>query len=118
VFILAATQIAQILTVALVTAGIFFVVGLVVLSPELLDKWTRGGALDARLLGMTVPAPQSLVNMTLFLTALTFMYISARVVSDNEYRSRFLEPLIDDLKLTMLARNRYRFNSPTRVNAG
>ena len=118
VFILAATQIAQILTVALVTAGIFFVVGLVVLSPELLDKWTRGGALDARLLGMTVPAPQSLVNMTLFLTALTFMYISARVVSDNEYRSRFLEPLIDDLKLTMLARNRYRYNSPTRVNAG
>lgn len=117
IFILAATQIAQILTVALVTAGIFFLIGVVVLSPELLDKWTHGGAADARLLGMTVPAPQSLVNMTLLLAALTFMYICARVVSDNEYRSKFLEPLIDDLKLTMLARSRYRYNSPTRVNA-
>jgi hypothetical protein len=35
------------------------------------------------------------------------------VASDSEYRSNFLEPLIADLKLTMLARNRYRYNSPT-----
>lgn len=108
VFVLAATQIAQILTVALVPSGIFFVVGLVVLSPTLLDRWAHGGRADAELLGMTIPVPQPLINITLFLAALTFMYISARVVSDSEYRSRFLEPLIDDLKLTMLARNRYR----------
>jgi hypothetical protein len=63
--------------------------------------------------GALVPGPRSLVNMTLFLAALTFMYNSARVASDSEYRSNFVEPLIADLKLTMLARNRYRYNSPT-----
>lgn len=110
VFVLAATQIAQIMTVSVVPSGIFFGVGLVVLSPELLDRWAHGGRADAELLGMTIPVPQPLINIVLFLAALTFMYISARVVSDDEYRARFLEPLIDDLKLTMLARNRYRYH--------
>ena len=36
------------------------------------------------------------------------MYISARAVGDGEYRSTFLDPLIDDLHTTLTARNRYR----------
>jgi hypothetical protein len=39
---------------------------------------------------------------------LTFMYISARAAGDAEYRSTFLDPLIDDLHTTLIARNRYR----------
>ncbi|MDT5350922.1 MAG: hypothetical protein QOH91_4209 [Mycobacterium sp.] len=97
VFVLAATQIAQILTVAWVTAAIFFVLGLILLSPELLGEWTRNGSSDGTLLGMTIPVPQALMHVTLFLAALTFMYVSARAVGDGEYRSQFLDPLIDDL---------------------
>jgi hypothetical protein len=115
VFVLAASQIAQILMVAVVTAAIFFVLGLILLSPELLAVWTRNGASDGTLLGMTIPVPQALLHVTLFLAALTFMYISARAVGDGEYRSAFLDPLIDDLKLTLLARNRYR-NRATPVS--
>jgi hypothetical protein len=115
VFILAATQIAQILMVAIVTASVFFVLGLIVLSPELLAAWTRNGSTDGQLLGMTLPIPQPLIHVTLFLAALTFMYISARAVGDGEYRSRFLDPSIDDLKLTLLARNRYR-NNPVKTS--
>jgi hypothetical protein len=117
VFVLAASQIAQIAMVAVITAGIFFVLGLIILSPELLAAWTRGpfsNALNSgTLLGMTVPVPQALIHVTLFLAAMTFMYIGARAVGDGEYRSSFLDPLIDDLKLTLLARNRYR-NKPMR----
>jgi hypothetical protein len=36
------------------------------------------------------------------------MYISARTVSDAEYRTRFFDPLIDDVQLTLRARDRYR----------
>ena len=78
------------------------------LSSELLAVWTRNGAPDGTFLGMTIPVPQALIQVTLFLGALTFMYISARAVGDGEYRSQFLDPLIDDLKVTLLARNRYR----------
>lgn len=117
VFVLAASQIAQIVMVAVITAGIFLVLGLILLSPELLAAWTRSGSSNGlssgTLLGMTVPVPQALIHVTLFLGALTFMYIGARAVGDGEYRSSFLDPLIDDLKLTLLARNRYR-NKPMR----
>jgi len=108
VFVLAASQITQILMVAIVTAGIFLILGLIVLSPELLAMWTRNGPGDGTLLGMTIPVPQALIQVALFLAALTFMYVSARAVVDGEYRGRFLDPLIDDLKLTLLARDRYR----------
>jgi hypothetical protein len=111
VFVLLVSQIAQILMVAIVTAAIFFVLGLILLSPQLLAAWTRNGPSDGTLLGMTIPVPQALIQITLFLAALTFMYISARAVGDGEYRSRFLDPLIDDLKLTLLARNRYRYRA-------
>jgi hypothetical protein len=44
----------------------------------------------------------------MFLGALTFMYVSAKAVGDGEYRAKFLDPLIDELRLTLTARNRYR----------
>ncbi len=34
--------------------------------------------------------------------------MSARAVSDAEQRSRFFDPLLDDLRLTLVARDRYR----------
>lgn len=108
VFVLVLSQIVQILTVAIVTALIFFVLGLIVLSPELLAAWTRNGSSDGQLLGMTFPVPEALIQTTMFLAALTFMYLSARAVSDVEQRTRFLDPLLDDLRLTLVARDRYR----------
>jgi hypothetical protein len=108
VFVLAASQLAQILVVAVVTAAIYLILGLIVLSPELLNEWTHTYKSTATVLGLTLQMPDSLIHMTLFLGALTFMYISARAAGDAEYRSTFLDPLIDDLRTTLIARNRYR----------
>jgi hypothetical protein len=60
------------------------------------------------MLGLTVPVPDSLIHLCLFLGALTFMYVSARAAGDDDYRSTFVDPLIDDLHATLTARNRYR----------
>ena len=57
-------------------------------------------------LGLTIPVPQSLIHMALILAALTFMYVSARSVADDEFKSRFLDPMIEDLHL--VAPNGYR----------
>ena len=92
----------------LLPALIFMILGLILLSPELLAAWTRNGRSDGTVLGMTIPVPDSLIQITYFLGALTFMYISARTVSDADYRTRFFDPLIDDVRLTLTARNRYR----------
>jgi hypothetical protein len=108
VFVAAASQIAQVLTVAIVTASIFFVLGVLMLSQPIAADWTKQAALQGTMLGMTLPVPQALIHVTMFIGAMTFMYVSARAVGDGEYRSQFLDPLIDDLRLTLVARNRYR----------
>ncbi|MCV6983442.1 hypothetical protein H7I53_24900 [Mycolicibacterium pulveris] len=107
-FVLVVSQLAHILVVAVVTALIFLVLGLIVLSPDVLAAWTQNGSSDGTLLGMTIPVPQALLHVTMFLGALTFMYVSARSVGDSDYRTQFLDPLTDDLRLTLVARNRYR----------
>jgi hypothetical protein len=107
-FVVVASQLSQILIIAAMTALLFLILGLILLSPELLAAWTRNGRSDGSVLGMTIPVPDSLIQITFFLGALTFMYISARTVSDAEYRTRFFDPLVDDLRLTLRARNRYR----------
>jgi hypothetical protein len=108
IFVVVASQITQIAMVAVVTGAIFFILGLLALSPDLLTDWTRGGSAQGTAFGVTLPVPQSLIHVTMFLAALTFMYVSARAVGDGAYRAEFLDPLIDDLRFTLVARNRYR----------
>lgn len=107
-FVVATSQISQILVIATMIALVFLMLGLILLSPEVLAAWTRNGRSDGTVLGMTIPVPDSLIQITFFLGALTFMYMSARTASDTEYRTRFFDPLMDDLRLTLTARNRYR----------
>lgn len=118
VFVLVASQVLQVLMVAIVTGLIFFVLGLILLSPALLAEWTRNGSSDGYLLGMTLPVPQALIQISMFLGALTFMYISARAVGDGDYRAEFLDPLIQDLRVTLDARDRYRLADETPVVPG
>jgi hypothetical protein len=108
IFVVAASQVIQVAMVAIVTAAIFFILGLLMLTPEVLATWTNNGPDQGTWLGMTLPVPQPLIHVTMFLAALTFMYVSARAVGDGEYRTQFLDPLVDDLRLTLVARNRYR----------
>lgn len=109
VFVVAASQVGQVLTVALATGTIFLVLGLIVVSPPLLASWTRdSGRNDGHLMGMTLPVPDPLIQTTMMLTAITFMYLAAKAVTDKEYRSQFLDPLLDNLRLTLVARDRYR----------
>ncbi|CAJ1582344.1 hypothetical protein [[Mycobacterium] wendilense] len=108
VYVVALSQVVQVLTVAIATGLIFCVFGLILISPELLAAWTGGGPSDGQFLGMTLPVPEALIQITMFLTALTFMYLAARAVSDAEYRGQFLDPLLDGVRQTLVARDRYR----------
>ena len=109
---LATSQLVQISVVAVVTGAIYLILGLIVLTPALLKEWTHVSRSEAIVLGWTLPVPDSLIHMSLFLGALTFMYISARAVGDGDYRSTFLDPRIEDLHAALIARNRYRNATP------
>lgn len=109
VFVVAMTQMVHVLTVAVMTGAVFFLLGMILVSPAVLDAWTRGtGRPDGQVLGMTLPIPDSLIQTTMLLTAITFMYLAAKAVTDAEYRSQFLDPVIDDVRLNVVALGRYR----------
>lgn len=109
VFVVAASQIVHVLTVAVMTGTVFFVLGMILVSPEVLDAWTRGnGRPDGELLGMTLPIPDALIQTSMLLTTITFMYLAAKAVTDAQYRSEFLDPVIDDIRLNLVALGRYR----------
>jgi hypothetical protein len=109
IFVVAASQMVHVLTVAVLTGSVFFVLGLILVSPEVLDAWTRGnGRPDGELLNMTLPIPDSLIQTTMLLTAITFMYLAAKAVTDAQYRAQFLDPVIDDVRLNLIALGRYR----------
>jgi hypothetical protein len=107
-FVVAVSQFVQIAVVALVTSVIFLVMGMVALTPRLLARLTVDGDWQGTWLGMILPIPQALIHVTKVLGAQTFMYVSARSVGDGEYRSQFLDPLIDDVRVVLIARGRYR----------
>lgn len=117
VFLLATSQLVEIVVVAAVGAIMYLVLGLIILTPALLKEWTHTAVSTAKVLGWTLPVPDSLIHICLFLGGLTFMYISARAVDDAEYRGMFLDPLIDDLHIALAARNRYRGNIADESNA-
>lgn len=108
IFVMAASQLVQITVVAIVTAAVYLILGMIVLTPKLLNEWTHTSVSVAKVFGTAVPVPDSLIHMCLFLAALTYMYVSARAVGDDDYRSIFVDPLMDDLHTTLVARNRYR----------
>ncbi|WP_157546191.1 hypothetical protein [Mycobacterium sp. IS-1742] len=103
-----ASQVIQILTVALVTMALFFVLGLIVVSPAVLTRLTAGHTDRATFLDVTWPVPLALLHVVLFLGGLTFMYLSARAATDPEHRVSFLDPLIEDLRVTLVARDVFR----------
>ena len=95
------------------TGAVFFVLGMILVSPPVLDAWTRGnGRPDGELLGMTLPIPDALIQTTMLLTAITFMYLSAKAVTDAQYRAQFLDPMLENLRVTLRARARYRSVRP------
>jgi hypothetical protein len=106
--VMVTSQVVQILVLAAITATIYLILGLIVLTPALLNEWTHTSVSITKILGVAIPAPDSLIHMCLLLAAMTFMYISARAVGDGNYRSTFLDPLLDDLRNTLVARNSYR----------
>ncbi|RWA23571.1 hypothetical protein [Mycolicibacterium brumae] len=102
------SEVVQVLTVALVAGAIFLTFGLLVVSPELLADYTRGGPSDGQIFGMTLPIPDALIQVVMFLTALTYMYLAARALSDKEYRKQFLKPQLKAMRVNRVARDRYR----------
>lgn len=106
--VLVISQVTQMLLLAAVTGVVFFTMGLIVLNPAVSDKLTGGAAGQSVWFDFTLPVSVAHVHVTALLTALTFMYVCARAVSDGEYRKEFLDPLLTEMESVVAARHCYR----------
>ncbi|MBX7448577.1 hypothetical protein GR927_11325 [Mycolicibacterium sp. 3033] len=101
VAVVSLAQSIQALVLALVTGVIFFLMGLVVLNATVLDHLTDGNPARIQWLDIALPVDQALAHITIILTAMTFMYLSARAASDAKHRADFVDPLIADLRAAL-----------------
>lgn len=107
VAVIALAQSIQVLVLSALTGGLFFVMGLIVLNTAVLDHLTGGNALQVHWQDIALPIDRSLAHITVILIAMTFMYLSARAATDVKHRTEFVDPVLDDLRVTLDARDRY-----------
>ena len=90
------------------TALIFLVLGMILLSPELLAAWTTQ-RLQRRHVARHDDSGAAVADPDHDFPRGADIHVHQRQVGERrEYRTRFFDPLIDDVRLTLTARNRYR----------
>jgi len=117
VLVAAASQIIQAAAIAVVIGLLYLLLGLIVLNPANIAHLTGGGAAHSVWMGVSLPVAPAHLRVTVFLMVLTYMFICARAVGDGEYRSSFLDPLLDDLHTAFDARDQLHRGHSARTAA-
>jgi hypothetical protein len=100
----------QVVVVTLVLFVFFAVLGLLTVTPEVLESWTGdGGAtlVTLDLLGRQVPVTEELLKVSAFLAAFSGLYFSVVLVTDSTYREEFFDEVLADLRCTFAVRTAY-----------
>jgi hypothetical protein len=57
--------------------------------------------------GIHVPVPQTIVHMSLFVAVLSGLYFTVSTSVDPLYRTRFFDPLVADVAVSLAGRDAY-----------
>src|SRR5690606_13361038 len=107
VFFLA--QAVQIVFFALLVFAFFVVFGTIAVTDELMEAWLmhppdpEGG----RLFGVSIPVPNELIQVSIFLAAFSALYFAGAAATDPVYRDKFFDPLVADIRVSLAAREAY-----------
>ncbi|MEH1123071.1 hypothetical protein [Micromonospora sp. CPCC 206061] len=101
---LATRQLVQAAVVGLALFVVFFVLGLLVVTPETAEQWI--GEEPAR--SVLLPAvPVALLRNATLLAGFGSMYFAVTSMSDAEHRRQFFAPVIDEVERTLAVRAVY-----------
>jgi len=104
--------VAQLLQIVVLTVLVFCVLialGALAIDSKVIDSWLGDGAADVAgtLFGVKLPLSKGLVQVSLFLAALSGLYFAASAATDQHYREAFFDPLLDDVRVSLAARQVY-----------
>lgn len=107
--VLFVAQLLQILVLSVLVFCLLIALGALAINGPVIDAWLGDGAskLQGTLFGVALPLPRALVHVSLFLAAFSGLYFAASAATDQNYREAFFEPLLNDVRVSLAARQVY-----------
>jgi len=103
--ILLISQAIQIGFLVALVFGFYCVFGSVTIADSVLEAWTGHPPTTGTLWGFEMPVSNEVVHTSLFLAAFSAVSFAASSVNDPRYRESFFEPLVQEVRVTITARN-------------
>ncbi|WP_181776169.1 hypothetical protein [Amycolatopsis pittospori] len=100
-------QAVQIVAFGALVFAFFVVFGVLILQPEVVTEFAGRVSEPGTLLGVPLPVSSALINVSLFLAVFSGLYFAASTATDARYRRSFFEPLLEDVKISLAARDIY-----------
>lgn len=100
-------QAVQIVAFGVLVFGFFVVFGVLMIRPEVVTVFAGRESAPGTLLGVPLPVSSALLNVSLFLAVFSGLYFAASTATDARYRRSFFEPLLEDVKISLAARDIY-----------
>ncbi|WP_410576601.1 hypothetical protein [Amycolatopsis sp. lyj-108] len=100
-------QAVQIVAFGVLVFAFFIVFGVLILRPEVVTQFAGRESAPGTLLGVPLPVSSALVNVSVFLAVFSGLYFAASTATDARYRRSFFEPLLEDVKVSLAARDIY-----------
>ena len=113
VMVLFLAQAVQVVAFALVVFVFFIVFGVLMITPGVQETYLGvPNPAEATLFSIPFPVSNALFQVSLFLAAFSGLYFTASKTTEERYRRAFFEPLIDEIALSLAARDVYRERWP------
>jgi hypothetical protein len=102
-------QALQIAMLAVLVFCLFIGLGMLAIHPNVVDDWLGPGTSTeyGTLFGITLPVPNALVQLSIFLSVFSGLYFTASAATDPVYRKAFFEPLVTDVRVSLAVRHAY-----------
>jgi MFS family permease len=107
--VLFVAQLLQILVLSVLVFCVLIALGALAINGSVIDSWLGGGQskVQGTLFGIALPLSRGLVQVSLFLAAVSGLYFAASAATDQHYREAFYEPLLKDVRVSLAARQVY-----------
>ncbi|MGB3443055.1 MAG: hypothetical protein WBA97_30305 [Actinophytocola sp.] len=107
--VLFVAQLLQILVLSVLVFLLLIALGALAINGPVIDSWLGDGfsKIQGTLFGIALPLPRALVHVSLFLAAFSGLYFAASAATDQHYRDAFFEPLLNDVRVSLAARQVY-----------
>ena len=102
-------QLLQIVVLTFLVFCVLIVLGALAIDWTVIDSWLGEGASEkaGTLFGIKLPLSHALVQVSLFLSVFSGLYFTASAATDQHYREAFFDPLLDDVRVSLAARQVY-----------